>query len=159
MTRDLDCVIRDLSQSDEIAPSDGHSRWILYLDAMEHQERWGLLFEAVHLEPDSSVALSVVLRMLERVLADCRASWTSCLSVRENREYALNRTAELGILESILAGVFEIGKVEDASPDWSNWLQLKLAESCADGTVLEYLSKYGRTKRIRRLAVERDNSS
>lgn len=155
MTRDLNDVIRDLSQSDRNAPSDDHFRWALYLGAAEEQNRWQLLLEAAHLEPDPSMALSLVLRMLEKVPADCRASWTSSLSVRENKEYASRRAAELEIFESILAGDFEIKEMEDVPHDWSDWLQLKLAELCDGEAVLEHLSEHGRTKRIRRLAAER----
>ncbi|MEU9999057.1 hypothetical protein [Streptomyces sp. NPDC050848] len=136
--------------------SDGHARWAVYRRAMDEPAEWGPLLEIVGLEPDPSIAMSVVLQMLERVPAPERTSWAERISAEQQRPLAELRVRELRILDA-MAGP----ESEDHAPtpvevsQWSDWLQRRVSEVSTSSSVLDQLSQSGRTKRVRNLSTER----
>jgi hypothetical protein len=136
-------------------PEGEHERWALYLRAMDHEDRVGLLFDAVGLESDPSVALSLVLRMFEKLPAAMRETWADQISSEKKREFARARIGELDVLRSAEEGLLPLNQAEGAYQEWTDWLQLKLADAAADNSILELLADRGRTKRIRRIASDR----
>jgi hypothetical protein len=131
---------------------DEHARWRVYAPAADAEECADLLFEAVALEPDPNVALSVVLRKLEVLPHADRQRWIDRLGQDEQRECAARRAEDLRVLEDRpLAPSLR----EGIEREWSDWLQLRLAEFSPERDVVSRLSQDGRTKRIRRLAADR----
>ncbi|MEU8607680.1 hypothetical protein AB0C29_06735 [Actinoplanes sp. NPDC048791] len=131
---------------------DEHDRWQVYAQAVNSDDCADLLLEAVGLEPDLNVALSVVLRKLEVVPQADRQRWVDGLTGDIQRQFAARRAAELPVLETRpLAPSLQKG----IEQEWSDWLQLRLAESSPERDVISRLSRTGRTKRIRRTAAER----
>jgi hypothetical protein len=158
MARTLDEVITELSLLGGLElsdPRDGHVRWVLYRRMIDSGQNANLLFEAVGVEPDPSIALSVVLHLLEDLPATARSSWVSQLRVERDRVFAARRAIELDILDLSNAGGLSIQRSAEAPQEWSDWLQLNLANSCGDRDVLERLAERGQTKRIRRSAEQR----
>jgi hypothetical protein len=142
----------------EAAPediNDEHQRWELYKRARQVGTCRQELLDAVSLDPDSVLSLSVSLHMLESEDARSREAWIAILRDEHQREYALRRAKEIEILEAF-------GDVSGLSQDvietWSDWLQIRLSEVSNAAEVLEHLSKYGRTKRTRRTASDRQRS-
>ena len=131
---------------------DEHDRWRVYAPAVDADGCADLLLEAVALEPDPSVALSVVLRKLEMVAQDGRQRWVDGLTGDMQRQFAARRAAELQVLET---RPLAPSRREGIEREWSDWLQLRLAESSPERDVISRLSSAGRTKRIRRTAAER----
>lgn len=161
VNRTLNEVIGELALlygSASVDPQDGHGRWALYRQAIDAGQPSDLLLDAVALEPDPSIALSLVLHILEKVPEGDRPTWISRLVVSKGRDYATKRAKELGILQASIAGDLAISADADAPEVWSDWLQLRLAEACLDRTILGILSEHGRTKRIRRIASDRVRS-
>lgn len=124
---------------------DEHERWWLYLRKLESGED---LRGEVAVEPDRHVALSLVLKAFEIVPAADRRSWVDALPA-DNRDYAARRLAEFAVLEGL-----DPDAVAEFH-DWTDWLQLRVAGSCAPGPLLEALARHGRTKRVRGLASSR----
>ncbi|GLY54036.1 hypothetical protein [Lentzea sp. NBRC 102530] len=113
-------------------------RWQFYealLDSLD------LLHAALAREPDAVLRTSVVLRVLE--LVEDHTRW---LDLVPGDEYELRRSREVGLLRRTAS--LDVG----ALPEWSDWLQLRLAEA---GTreVLTALAAGGRTRRSRRTAA------
>lgn len=163
MPRNLDQVTAALAHRLGAAPGDlagvlhdEHERWALYRTALEHPACLPDLFDAVAAEPDQNVGLGIVLQVLGRLSPDERPAWTDRLGTEHGRAYAARRACELGILRSPSV----TARLDDASvpESWSDWLQLRLAESSQEPAVLIRLMDAGRTKRIRRLASERERS-
>lgn len=156
MSGRLDGIITELARRTGTAiedVSDEHKRWAVYQPAFERGDCSGLLFDAVAVEPVPSVALSIVLQMLGRLPALTQPAWIEQLALPENREYAARRANDLAILQS--AEVTRLLVDEDVQNSWSDWLQLRLAESSKEPDVLRRLMARGRTKRIRRHATQR----
>lgn len=139
-------------------PSDGHERWALYRRASSLKDRTGLLFDAVRFEPDPEIALSLVLLMFDKLLAAEREAWAEQITTAKQRDFAWKRIRELDILHSAEKGELSLDRAADTHGEWSDWLQLRVADSAADGRILEILSNLGRTKRIRRIADNRIRS-
>ncbi len=133
---------------------DAHSRWNVYLHSMGNGNLAELLKEAVELEEDNAVALSIVLHILGDRPAHDRDSWVLRLRAEKDRVYAARRKDELAVLERVRREVRS--DVEEAAPaEWSDWLQIRSAESGVDTHVVGWLAENGRTKRIRRTAQAR----
>ncbi|WP_146165571.1 hypothetical protein [Murinocardiopsis flavida] len=130
-----------------------HGRWQVYRQAIERPEAFGLLHECVAGEDDPALASSVVVGVLGRVDRSERDAWVGALPP-EFADFARRRAEEWGVLEDVLSGDYPGERVEEDSPNWSDWLQLKIVEESADPRVLGHLTTGGRTKRIRRLARE-----
>ena len=163
MPRSLDQVTAALAHRLGAAPGDlsgvlhdEHERWALYRRAFDDPACLPDLIDAVAVEPDPSVALGIVLQVLGGLPPSDRPAWTDRLGTERGRAYAARRSRELGILRS--ASVTAL--LDDASvpESWSDWLQLCLAESSKEPAVLNRLVVAGRTKRIRRMAFEREHS-
>ncbi|MFE6286586.1 hypothetical protein [Streptomyces sp. NPDC057877] len=139
-----------------VDPSDGHARWEVYRRAMDSPDEWDALLEIVGREPDPSIAMSVVLRMLERVPEAERTAWAERVPLEEKRSSALLRVRELRILEAARgAAAAERAPASDEVPEWSDWLQRRAAEESVSPEVLELLSQSGRTRRVRHVAAQR----
>ncbi|MBO3744958.1 hypothetical protein J5X84_02685 [Streptosporangiaceae bacterium NEAU-GS5] len=135
---------------------DEHARWHLYLQVLStfDASRRQLLYEALSWEGNKALRLSVVLRILELVPAPERDSWLGPLPDAESRTYAEQRMRDLEILDQESAG--QSSREPHLSvPNFSDWLQLRLAQESGNVQTLRQLAESGRTKRIRRLASER----
>ena len=158
MNRDLDEVVSELARlggSSSFDVADTHSRWGVYLSALGSPDRSELLREAVKLESDHALALSIVLRLLDEIPVDDRDDWVSQLRTDKDREYAARRKDELAILERARRQDTSLDWVESEGDGWSDWLQVRLAEFATDRRILKWLVERGRTKRIRRIAEGR----
>lgn len=134
--------------------SDEHSRWRLYEEAMRREGTEELLFDTIGYEPVASVALSVVLRMLE---SDGRVSdrdWVGRLRDEVSQIYAASRLQDLNRFDQIESGD-EVDLNTSAIESFSEWLQLRLAERSTNSSALILLANDGRTKRIRRVSSDR----
>ncbi|MEU7942962.1 hypothetical protein [Microbispora bryophytorum] len=139
---------------------DEHERWRLYEKALDDTPSVMKALEAAILqEEDENVALSVVLRVLERVPRSERTAWINRLSGSRSREYARARATDMATLEDLVRKeyVLPAGEGDSCSSveDWSDWLQLRLAQKSFSTDLLKCLATAGRTKRIRRSASER----
>lgn len=128
-----------------------HDRWHLYLRAMDSPEGRELLLRAVEVEPDQSVALSIVLEMMERLSSVESREWVHRLPPGRNRQFAEQRAGDFYVLETLGDG----GTLDGGPGDWSVWLQLRVAEVSTDSSLLARLAESGGTKRVRRIAVDR----
>ncbi|MFI6695169.1 hypothetical protein ACIBLA_26140 [Streptomyces sp. NPDC050433] len=133
--------------------SDEHARWEVYRTAVSDEAMLDLLHEALREEPESALVSAVVVSVLERIDRTRRIKWVDILS-DEHKVFASRRSAELGILEDFRSESISMTTVRDSIHGWSDWLQLKIAESVRIPDVLDCLSREGRTKRIRRIANE-----
>ncbi|WP_405770283.1 hypothetical protein OG539_37000 [Actinacidiphila glaucinigra] len=159
MSRGLDQVTAALAQRLGATPgdlSDEHERWALYRRALEDPACLPGLYDAVAVEPDQSVALGIVLHVLGGLPPSERPAWVDRLGTERGRAFAARRAREIGILQS--ASVTALFADEAVQDPWSDWLQLCLAESSQEPAVLNRFAAAGRTKRIRRLATERERS-
>ncbi|MBX6385472.1 MAG: hypothetical protein IRZ07_21280 [Microbispora sp.] len=140
---------------------DEHERWWLYQAVMDdpNPSTRQALQAAVCQEEDENVALSIVLRMLERVPKSDRALWIDAISDGASHEYAHARAVDLENLETLLQREDPVCGVRGDSScsieSWSDWLQLQLAAKSSSVGLLRRLAEAGRTKRIRRSAAER----
>ncbi|MDX3457211.1 hypothetical protein PV396_35540 [Streptomyces sp. ME02-8801-2C] len=151
-------LLRQLAQfvggyEDNASFADGHDRWSLYRAAMDTPAVLPLLFEAVALESDGPLASGVVGEALERVPGDERERWVGILPPTV-RDFSARRARDLGVLESIEGGAMSAEAVGDLIDGWSDWLQSRAVRVTADEDVLRVVSQRGRTKRIRRAAVD-----
>ncbi|MEW2119184.1 hypothetical protein AB0945_29125 [Streptomyces sp. NPDC005474] len=151
-------VLRRLAQvvgryEDDGPVADGHDRWSLYRVATDTPAALPLLFEAVSLEPDGTLASGVVGEVLERVPGDERERWVQILPLAV-REFSARRARELGVLESLRQGAVSAESVGELIGGWSDWLQSRATRVTADQDTLRVVSQRGRTKRIRQAAVE-----
>jgi hypothetical protein len=151
-------VLRQLAQAvgryeDDASFADGHDRWSLYRAAMDIPAALPLLFEAVSLEPDGPLASAVVGAVLERVPGDERERWVRILPPAV-RGFSERRARDLGVLESFEQGAVSAEVVDDLIDGWSDWLQRRAVRVTADQDVLRVVSQKGRTKRIRRAALD-----
>ncbi|MEU7743216.1 hypothetical protein [Nonomuraea sp. NPDC049158] len=133
--------------------TDEHERWALYRVAIEDGIGVTELFELLSLEPDSALASSVVVHMVERSAPEERRLWVARLPA-EVQGYAQGRVAELETLDMLCSGGFPHDQVADSLEGWSNWLQLRVTVFVEDTAVLRILAEQGRTKRVRRQATE-----
>ncbi|WP_329033029.1 hypothetical protein OIE71_10440 [Streptomyces sp. NBC_01725] len=138
---------------DAVDDSDEHARWHVYRAAVTDQAALDLLREALRAERDPALVSAVVVLLLERVDGSQHSEWIGILS-DEHRQFANRRSAELGTLEGVTSGSISVATVCDSLDQWSDWLQLKIAESSRVLGILTCLSRDGRTKRIRRIASE-----
>lgn len=150
----LDAVVNgDTAPPGKASWEDGHARWELYRRAAEQPAAHALLLDAVRAESDGPLSSAVVVLMLERTPVAEHGSWTAALDP-EVREFAERRSGELAVLDSLDrdAAVYDAAEVGS----WSDWLQLRVAQSRAESHrhALELLAGHGRTKRIRRTATE-----
>jgi hypothetical protein len=133
-----------------------HARWGIYQRMMDSPADWDPLRELVAAEPDSSVAVAVVLAMLERVPAAERMLWVDGTSMRKESSLVILRRQEVGILEAVSG---DLGIGYSLAPaqvsDWSDWLQRRASQESTSPAVLEQLTQSGRTRRVRHLAAER----
>ncbi|MFD1544523.1 hypothetical protein [Nonomuraea guangzhouensis] len=133
--------------------TDEHERWELYRVAIEDGIGVAELFDLISLEPDSVLASSVVIQMVERSAPDERRSWVARLPA-EGQGYADGRVVELETVDKLCSGEIPHDQVTDSLENWSNWLQLRITEFVEDTAVLRILAEQGRTKRVRRQAAE-----
>lgn len=132
LTRDTGCVV-DLASE--------HGRWKLYQAAFGSLD---LLHVALEHEPDTVLRTSVLLRVFEQV--DDHARWLELAAPDD--EYARRRSREIGVLRRAV----NLVPAEVDLPGWSDWLQLRLAET-PSRELLTALADGGRTRRIRRTAA------
>ncbi|WP_354644357.1 hypothetical protein [Kitasatospora camelliae] len=134
-------------------PADEHDRWAVYRRALAEPACLPDLFDAVALEPDSALVLTVVLNLLGALPAADRPVWIGRLGTGDSRAHATRRARELAVLQS--GSVTELLTDPSVQDLWSDWLQLGLAAASPEPAVLGRLADHGRTRRIRRLATTR----
>lgn len=137
-----------------VAVDDEHVRWNLYEASVPDRARRSLLRRAVRSEPNAPLASAVVVRVLEVVPDDERRQWADLLPQGRLRSFAVARSAELHLLDTLIEGGSTDVRRHDIE-GWSEWLQVRLAQRIDRTQVLDELSRSGTTKRVRRLARER----
>lgn len=155
-TESIDQIVMELVRClgvEPAGPRDEHGRWDLYQQALARADCRRLLLDAIGWEPDPSLALAIVLSSLDQVKAEDREVWVSRLRTDKERAYAAKRSEETSILEDLTRSTTTVVRAEVNLADVSDWLQLRLAESCPHPAILEWLATDGRTKRIRNLAA------
>ncbi|WP_433513241.1 hypothetical protein ACQP2T_58065 [Nonomuraea sp. CA-143628] len=133
--------------------TDEHERWALYRVAIDDGIGVTELFDLISLEPDSALASSVVVHMVERSAPEERRLWVARLPA-EVQGSAQVRVAELETVDMLCSGGFPHDQVADSLAGWSTWLQLRIIAFVQDTHVLRILAEQGRTKRVRRQATE-----
>lgn len=128
-------------------PGDEHGRWELYRAAAGRPEAHAALREALAVEPDRHVLLSAVLVMVELVPDGEHGGWVALAPG------ARRRAAEVRLLRR--GDALSAAEVAAGLPEWSDWLQLRLAESLTRPDALEALKVGGRTRRVRNAAGRR----
>ena len=136
-------------------PSSGHERWRIYRRAIEIPQAWADLLAAIGSDQDLPMASAAAVQLLERVPPEMRDAVVHALASEERREFAALRSRDLGILESLSGGRYEIGNVHKYLDSWSTWLQLRAAGEVTDERILVELARSGRTKRVRSTASGR----
>ncbi|GHJ45656.1 hypothetical protein Cs7R123_29980 [Catellatospora sp. TT07R-123] len=157
MNRDLKTVLVNIANALGVPQSDveaDHGRWHLYERVIESSNHLDLLRKAVALEEDTTLATSVVLRMLELVTDDQQDDWIVQLAPN-NRAYSQRRAGEIRILRRARVGAVYPEEIASQVGDWTDWLQLRLVENLGNRASLAILSDQGRTKRIRNSAAQR----
>ena len=139
---------------------DDHDRFAFY-QSISDEPHWRLALLACLLtEPNTDMATSVALRLLEAV-----EPWERdviILTVSEsNRERVVKRARDLELLELLQRGPTADEKPSVADErlalllDGSDWLQRRAADAFVAPTVLSALAEGGRTKKVRARAAER----
>ena len=153
----LDDAVVQLARFVRAAPGnlgDEHARWEIYLKAMNSRAARELLLRAIDAESDANLATSVVLRMIEELGEAERADWVNSLR-GDKREYAHRRALELSTLERISSGKIDSVEVAQKIDGWTDWLQLRIADSATSAGILDIVGDVGRTRRIRNAAKGR----
>jgi hypothetical protein len=135
--------------------SSGHERWRIYRRAVEMPQAWADLLAAIASEPDQPIASAAAVQLLERVPPEMRNAVVGVLADGKGRDFAALRSRELGILEALSDGRYDIGNVPELLDSWSTWLQLRAAGEVTDERILAELARSGRTRRVRSAASER----
>ncbi|WP_405883071.1 hypothetical protein OG762_33660 [Streptomyces sp. NBC_01136] len=100
--------------------------------------------------------MSVILQMLEQVPEAERIFWAERISVENKRSVAVLRVRELRILDAVSGDAGgEYAPTSDEVSEWSDWLQRRASEGSSSLKVLERLSQFGRTRRVKHLSAER----
>lgn len=135
--------------------SSGHERWRIYQRAMGIAQARSDLLAALKVEPDRPVASAAAVQLLMCVPPESRNAVVAVIGEGKGRDFVALRSKELGILESLLAGEYEVNNVLEDLDSWSTWLQLRVASQVTDGRILAELARAGHTKRVRSTATER----
>ena len=140
----------------EVDFEDDHARYGFFKSILEESD-WRLsLLSCLLVEPNTDMATSVALDLLERV-APLERDVVVLVAPAVERDRVSTRVKDLGLLEVIRS--WSTGGVEDLGPaagevlaslmDASDWLQRRVAEeSCALPPLLA-LAEHGRTKKVR----------
>lgn len=152
-----DAHVRRLALDQGVDPEralvDEHVRWLLYRESLGHIERRATIMGALAGEPDRPLASAVVFQALAVVDPEERQQWVQLLTPGAESRPAEQRARELDLIETLLAPDAD---PRDAKPaDWSQWMQLRLAEGSESAGVLDLLAESGTTKRIRQRATTR----
>lgn len=153
--------LRALAQrlgADHGALDSEHARWAVYSRAIRVEREWPLLLELVRQEPDGPLASTVVVTLLGVLPATRRMDYVEALPAGRSRDHASLRARELLVLEGVARGGPGAGGPDPEVSGWSNWLQLRAAESAQDTRVLDALGADGATRRIRHTAKNRFRS-
>jgi hypothetical protein len=129
-----------------------HGRWQFYQRALADPRCLALLGEAARAEDDPALASALVVQLLEIVPDAQRDRLVAGLSPG-NAEFAANRLVELRVFENVISDSLPGDDFGRQLSDWSNWLQLRIAERVDNPAYLEALQRGGRTKRIRGVAA------
>ncbi|MFI7431902.1 hypothetical protein ACIBPB_33570 [Micromonospora sp. NPDC049836] len=152
----LDAHLQALAQCLDIAPpaddSDEHQRWPLYQRAICDVACHPSLLAALFLDPDDVLVAAVVTQMMEWVEVPQREQWIGLARNESDRQYACRRAREVDILR-VQGAVPELTR--ETLSTWTDWLQIRLAETSTAVRTLDHLARFGRTKRIRRTAAKR----
>jgi hypothetical protein len=152
----LETHLQTIAQFLDVPPpedaSDEHQRWSLYQKAICCEACHPQLLAAVFRDPDDVLVAAVVTQMMERVDVSRREQWIELARNESNRRYATRRAREVDILR-IQGAVPEL--TSETLSAWTDWLQIRLAETSTVVRTLDHLAQYGRTKRIRRTAAKR----
>lgn len=152
----LDELVRlvgsDADTSLQSALTDEHARWRLYKEALCQDRGRALVLEA--LQFDEELAPPTAVLALELVDPAERFAWLEVVPQGRSRDFAERRAIELGVLERLTSGSdVEFDSSELAN--WSQWLQLRLAEAATAPVLLDGLASEGTTRRVRGTARER----
>ncbi|MBL0885432.1 hypothetical protein [Myceligenerans indicum] len=139
------------------ALEDEHARWRLYEAAARSAQKMPIIYQALRFEGNELLLSATVIHILPLVVDDERADWVDLLPQGRSRDYAARRATELHILEARTAVDSPVASREEIN-NWSQWLQLRIAERSENTDLLSELSEVGTTKRIRHEARQRVRS-
>jgi hypothetical protein len=118
-------------------------------------QAWADLLAAIASEQEPPLAAATAVHLLARVPPEMRNAVVGVLADRHGSDFAALRSRELGILDSLSGGRYDVGDVRENLDSWSAWLQLRAAGEETDQGILAELARSGRTRRIRLTASER----
>jgi hypothetical protein len=124
--------------------SDEHQRWSLYQKAICSEACHPRLLAAIFLDPDDVLVAAVVTQMMEWVDVPRREQWIELARNERDRQYASRRAREVDILR-IQGAVPELTR--ETMSAWTDWLQIRLAETSMAVRTLDHLAQYGRTRK------------
>lgn len=133
---------------------DEHARWRLYDEALVDARRHAAVLSALAGDENSPLVSAVVVKAIELVGAEKRATWVDVLPAGRGRDYVQKRCVELEVLQRLLADDAANVNASEVQA-WSLWLQLRLAEGVSNRHALAALTESGASKRIRHLARQR----
>ena len=132
--------------------SDEHERFRLYKAALAEGDLVDEVIGAVTEEQDAALQEAMFVKLLETVPGGERQR---VLSASTGSPFLGRRASELDLLETLQAKPGLTATEEEAVTEGSDWLQRNLAERVLHAPTLEFLSRSGRTKRIRAAAAHR----
>jgi hypothetical protein len=133
---------------------DEHERWRIFHRAVQHRVGLDVVFRAVGLERDQSMAESVVISVLEVLPDSEHAPWIDQLAA-DRRRYSRDRSAEIAIVRRARCGGYTADELAAHLDDWSDWVQRRLVSDVDDPQALAVLARHGRTRKVRNGAAER----
>jgi hypothetical protein len=149
----LEAHLQTLAHCLDVPPpedaSDEHQRWSLYQRAICCEACHPQLLAAVFSDPDDVLVAAVVTHTVECVDVPRREQWIELARNERDRRYASRRAREVDILR-IQGAVPELTR--DTLPAWTDWLQIRLAETSTVVRTLDHLAQYGSTMRFPRFA-------
>ncbi|NEA34819.1 hypothetical protein [Streptomyces sp. SID13031] len=129
-------------------------RWQLYRTAAEDTASHATLLQAATVDPDRALVMSLVVHLPALTATADHPTWLAALAPSE-RAYATQRSTEYALLRTRPPHDTLTRDLDT----YTNWLQLRLAESLTHKPSLLELADRGRTKRIRNLATTRRAAS
>jgi hypothetical protein len=154
---DLDAVVTALAgQLGERVGDldDEHERCRIFERAVQRRLGLDLVFRAIGLERDQSMAESVVTSVLEELPDSEHAAWIDQLAP-DHRRYSQNRSAEIAIVRRARSAGYHAEELAAHLDTWSDWVQRRLVLVVDDPQTLAVLARHGRTRKVRNAAAER----
>jgi hypothetical protein len=122
-------------------------RWQLYRTAADDDANHETLLQIASIEPDRTLAAAVVIHLLGRTATADHPTWLAALAPSE-RVHAAQRSTEYSLLRTPPSRATLARDLDT----YTNWLQLRLAETLTDQPSLQELAVNARAKHTRHIA-------